>query len=72
MMPDSAAGTTTRKATSRRVAPSPYAASRSSRGTFDIASSEIEAIVGRIITASMSDRPEAVEERDGVVRRAMG
>src|SRR5690606_23485939 len=48
-MPDSAAGTTTLSATSKRVAPSAYAASRIERGTADIASSLIDEIIGMIM-----------------------
>ena len=46
-MPDSAAGVTTRVATSNFVAPSAYAPCRSPRGTAFIASSESEAMSGR-------------------------
>ena len=50
MIPDSAAGTTTRDATVIFDAPSPYAPSRSARGTADIASSETDAMIGTIMT----------------------
>ena len=50
MMPEIAAGTTTRVETWSRSAPRPYAPSRSACGTADIASSESEAIVGISIT----------------------
>ena len=50
MIPEKAAGTTTRVATWKRSAPSPYAPSRSARGTAAIASSESEATVGISIT----------------------
>ncbi len=49
-MPDSAAGVTTRVATSNFVAPSAYAPSRSVRGTALRASSESEETSGMIMT----------------------
>src|SRR5699024_2585739 len=49
IMPDKAAGITTRVVTSNFVAPNPNAPSRMELGTEDIASSDMEAIIGIII-----------------------
>ena len=64
MMPEIAAGTTTRVATCRRSAPSPYAPSRSAWGTADIASSESDATVGISITPDHETAGERVEDLD--------
>jgi hypothetical protein len=50
MIPETAAGTTIRVDTCILLDPSAKAPSRRSRGTADIASSDREATVGRIIT----------------------
>ena len=60
-MPESAAGVTTRVATSNFVAPSAYAASRSERGTASIASSVNEETIGMIITPITSPALSALK-----------
>ena len=60
-MPDRAAGTTTRRLTWRLLAPRPKAASRSDNGTARMASSLIEAMIGRIISPTAIDPAAALK-----------
>ncbi len=59
-MPESAAGTTVRVATSNLVAPRAYAPSRSARGTALIASSLSEETIGMIMMPMTRDALSAL------------
>src|SRR5215216_6278124 len=60
-IPDRAAGTTTRRLTCRLVEPRPKAASRRDAGTDRMASSLIEAMIGRIISPTAIDPAAALK-----------
>ena len=66
MMPESAAGTTTRVETSYLVAPRAAAPARRDCGTAYMASSEMEATVGRIMMPITRPADSALKTRGGV------
>jgi hypothetical protein len=62
MTPDTAAGTTTRKAVSSRVAPIAKEPSRIERGTARMASSDSEAMYGMIINPITRPAPSKLND----------